>query len=176
MNNLTEDLKQYIRDKLVEHSVVIPGTSCTKWDGAETGATTAQIWFSDNEIMARTVAQCVWFLEHDEDLNGTEFFLVNTCGHKGCTNPDHYEKKEYKNGPRNAAVEKSQKPVNEKVQKVKIIPSLKSKGVFITGSQFAAIKRCPNGYEGEMAKQFRDSGIIITKAMVDKIKEGKLVI
>lgn len=165
MKQLDQSHRTYIENQLHSNSTKIPNTDCTEWKGAETGAATPQIWFEGDEVMARTVGQCVWFIEHNEDLNGTDFYLRNTCGNKGCSNPLHYEKKKY----RSPLVVKKEK-------KVKIIPSLKSKGVFITGSQFAAIKRCPNGYEGEMAKQFRDSGIIVTKAMVDKIKEGKLVI
>lgn len=106
---------EQINYEFSKNAVPVPGTDCTEWKGSYTGCGTAQIFFSGVEdspgdyIMARTVAQCVHYLETGEDLNNTDFFLSRTCQHQGCTNPNHYEKKKYKE-------EKNNKP------KITIIP------------------------------------------------------
>ena len=93
-------MRELIEEAFANFAKPIAGTDCTSWTGPVTGAGNGQVWVNRENNMARSVAQAAWFLEHGEDLNGTEFFLRNTCGNAGCTNPDHYIKKEYKNGPR----------------------------------------------------------------------------
>lgn len=109
------------------------------------------------------MAQAVWYIKHGEDLNNSGYFLKNTCGHKGCSNPDHYEKVEYKNPPH----------LREK--KVRPPKTLKDAGLLITMSQFQSLRRCPEGFESDMASQFRQSGIKISKKQVEDIRNGKIV-
>lgn len=87
-----ENMRGHIIDKIAEFSKPVEGTDCTVWTGPVSGAGTPQIWFGgESDTMARTVAQCVHYLETGDDLNNSGYIKVRTCDSVGCSNPKHYE-------------------------------------------------------------------------------------
>lgn len=127
MSNIiyNKEMVDQINYEFSKNAVPIVGTDCTEWKGSFNGNGGAQIFFgniedsSGNFIMARTVAQCVHYLETGEDLNNKDYVMVRTCSNNGCTNPNHYEK-QYR--PKTGDSENKPKTKKIKNKKVDTIP------------------------------------------------------
>lgn len=169
MTNSINEMKNIISDKFRQYAKKIEGTDCTDWTGTINGSGAAQIWFA-GDIMARTVAQSVWILYFDEDLNNTSFFLKNTCGNNGCTNPEHYEKRNRSNlSAFSGEVKKKEKPIIKKPEKdnILVIPRWQ-----LRQEKFDEIKR--SGCERNI--KFYSNKFNIPLATVKKIIAGKAVL
>lgn len=161
-----------INDEFSKNAVPIVGTDCTEWKGSYTGSgTTAQIFFgnikdsSGNFIMARTVGQCVHYLETGEDLNNENYVMVRTCSSVGCTNPNHYEK-QYRS--KNENNENKTKPKKIKEKKIDTIPKWQLRP--------AAFYEIKNTYYSLDNVSYLSKKYNIDRTLVRKIMNNKAVL
>ncbi|AXH72551.1 MAG: putative HNH endonuclease [Caudoviricetes sp.] len=164
-----QDITSQINEAFAQYAVPIAGTDCTEWTGPTTGSGVPEVFLkgenADGEnLYARTVGQCVHFLQTEEDLNNSDLRMFRTCSSVGCTNPNHYVLKQI--NLKNDKV-KVPKKSTKKSSKLYVIPRY-----LLREEAFNVIKQT---YKSNDNVLLLSKSYNIPTALVRKIMDGKAV-